>query len=451
MRLIGPFTRRVLLWLAVSLALCLPALAQDTADETAPAGDVSVAPVARDDQIANRIAGILDASGWFEGVTVTVEDGIVFLDGVTDSDTHKSWARDLAARTEDVVAVVNRLEVEQEPDWSFAPAFAAMRDVAERIVSSLPLIVLTIVILPLTWWLSALAARGIRRVFLGRVSSPFLRTVTSRILTFPIFLLGIYIVLQVAGLTQLALSLVGGAGVIGIVVGFAFRDIAENFLASLLLSVRQPFRVDDFIIVGDMQGTVHSMNTRSTVLISPEGNQIQIPNATVFKSVITNYTASPETRSSIAVGIGYDAPVAEAQRIIAEVLESHEGVLNEPQPMILVDTLGSSTVNIVAYYWVDIRHFSMLKVKSSVLRLVKKALTEAGISMPDDAREIIFPEGVPLTREAAMEGPKRITPPTEETSAERTEAEASLENEQDEVVERAARADMPDDDGNLIR
>ncbi len=443
--------RPLLLWLALASALSLgPSAAQITGDETV-ADDVAIQPAAQDAKIAERIASILEATGWFTGAQVTVDDGVVFLDGKTDTEAHRLWARDLAARTEGTVAVVNRLEVAAAPDWSFAPAFAAMRDVAERTVSSLPLIVLTIVILPLTWWLSALAARGIRAVFLARMTSPFLRTVVSRMLTLPIFLLGIYVVLQVAGLTQLALSVVGGAGVIGIVVGFAFRDIAENFLASLLLSIRQPFRVDDFIIVGDMQGTVHSMNTRSTVLISPEGNQIQIPNATVFKSVITNYTASPETRSSIAVGIGYDAPVNEAQRIIAQVLEEHEAILNEPSPMILVDTLGSSTVNVIAYYWVDIRRFSLLKVKSSVLRLVKKSLTEAGISMPDDAREIIFPEGVPLSRDLGVDGPKRVLPPVTESSEESTEAEAELDNEQDEVVERAARSDMPDDDGNLLR
>ncbi|NND17490.1 MAG: mechanosensitive ion channel family protein, partial [Silicimonas sp.] len=196
-------------------------------------------------------------------------------------------------------------------------------------------------------------------------------------------------------------------------------------------------------------GSVHSMNTRSTVLISPEGNHIQIPNSTVFKSIITNFTAAPEGRDSVTVGVGYDAAINDAQEIIAGVLSRHEAILNDPPPMVLVEALGASTVNLRAYYWVNVRDFSLLKVKSSVLRLMKKALMDAGVSMPDDAREIIFPDGVPLVRQSET-APEPATIVAKETSAERTVAEASLENDQDDVVERATRGDSPEDDGDLL-
>ncbi len=433
----------------LAYALATPIVAQDasgTEDTTAPVRDVAIAPIARDEQIATRISNILTSTGWYQDISVTVSDGIVFLDGETDSDEHRTWARDLSAKTQDVVAVVNRLDVESGINWSIAPALNALGDVSERLIRMLPLFLLALIVLPATWWFSSMAARGLRRVLLGSVSSPFLRSVTARLMALPIFLVGIYVVLQVAGLTQLAFSVVGGAGVIGIIVGFAFRDIAENFLASLLLSLRQPFRTGDLIEVQGMLGSVHSMNTRSTVLISPEGNHIQIPNSVVFKNVITNFTASPEGREQISVGIGYDASITKAQDIIAQVLSEHEAVLDEPQPMILVDALGSSTVNLVAYYWVNVRAYSILKVKSSVLRLVKKALTDAGISMPDDAREIIFPQGVPILTDHAIEQPA----PVPESSRARTNAEAALKNDQDEITERAAKADIAEDDGNLL-
>lgn len=438
-----------LFWLCLFLT---PVVAQETSpagEETGPVRDVAVTPLARDDEIDRRITRILNATGWFSNPRVEVEDGIVFLDGLTDSDDHRAWARELASKTQDVVAVVNRIEVEARPDWSFAPAFDAIGTVAKRSVAMLPLMVLALIVLPLAWWLSSLAARALRRWLLGGVSSPFLRAVLARMLALPIFLIALYVVMQVAGLTQVALSLVGGAGVIGIIMGFAFRDIAENFLASLLLSLRQPFRAGDVIDVEGRLGSVHSMNTRSTVLISPEGNHIQIPNATVFKSIITNFTAAPEGRDSVTVGIGYDAAVSRAQEIIAGVLSQHQAVLDEPQPMVLVEALGASTINLRAYYWVNVRNYSLLKVKSSVLRLMKTALMDAGISMPDDAREIIFPQGVPLVREAeAPIEPAAIIP--RETPDERTQAEASLENDQDEVVERASRGETPERDGDLL-
>ncbi|MBT8425720.1 MAG: mechanosensitive ion channel [Silicimonas sp.] len=378
-----------------------------------------------------------------------MDDGIVFLDGTANSEDHRVWARDLAAKTQDVVAVVNRIAVEKTADWTFAPALGAVQSVAKRLVASLPLFVLALIVLPLAWWLSSLAANGLRRWLLGGLDSPFLRSVVARAMALPIFLIGLYVVLQVAGLTQIAFSLIGGAGVLGIIFGFAFRDIAENFLASLLLSIRQPFRSGDLIDVEGQLGSVHSMNTRSTVLISPEGNHIQIPNSTVFKSIITNFTAAPEGRDSVTVGVGYDAAINDAQEIIAGVLSRHEAILNDPPPMVLVEALGASTVNLRAYYWVNVRDFSLLKVKSSVLRLMKKALMDAGVSMPDDAREIIFPDGVPLVRQSET-APEPATIVAKETSAERTVAEASLENDQDDVVERATRGDSPEDDGDLL-
>lgn len=444
---------------AVLLCLLSPlgaALAQtgpgtaSTAEESGPVRDISVVPVARDEEIDQRITQILSATGWFADPEVQVDDGIVFLDGVADTEDHRVWARDLAAKTQDVVAVVNRITVETAPDWSFAPAFAAIRSVAERVVSSLPLILLTLIVLPLAWLLSSLAARLLRQWLLGGVESPFLRSVVARALALPIFLIGLYVVLQVAGLTQIAFSIVGGAGVIGIIVGFAFRDIAENFLASLLLSIRQPFRAGDLIEVEGRLGSVHSMNTRSTVLISPEGNHIQIPNAMVFKSVITNFTAAPEGRDSVTVGIGYDASISGAQEIMARVLADHHAIIADPAPMVLVEALGSSTVNMRAYYWVNMRDYSLLKVKSSVLRLIKKALMEAGVSMPDDAREIIFPQGVPLLPDTKPTPAVSAIVAPEQGGA-TTDGEVSLSNEQAEVVERAARGDLPEDDGDLLK
>ena len=418
---------------------------------------VSVEPTARDGEIAKRIYQIMQSTGWYTIAKVNVLDGIVFLDGETTSDEHRAWARDLAAKTQDVVAVVNRIKVDKETNWSIAPAIQELQSVLKRVLTMLPLLVLAIIILPLTWWLSGLAARALRRWFLGGIDSPFLKDIIARALSLPIFLLGLYIVLQVAGLTQLAFSVVGGAGVLGIVVGFAFRDIAENFLASLLLSIRRPFHAGDFISVAGNEGSVRSMNTRSTVLLSPEGNHIQIPNSTIFKSTIVNFTASPTRRDTIIVGIGYEGSVAQAQELIMGVLKRHEAVMQEPAPMVLVDVLASSTVNIKAYFWVNAHDFSMLKVKSALLRLIKKELTEAGISMPDDAREVIFPHGVPIVQLAgASEARARelanleIVESSEQLEPELAAVETDLANEQDEVDLLAEASDIPEDDTDLL-
>ena len=444
-----------ILAVAMLLALAGPAAGQAVTEPelAAPEQAVSVEPLARDEAIERRIGGILEATGWYRGVGVEVEDGVVFLDGTTATEDHQAWARELAAKTQDVVAVVNRIRVRPEVDWDFGPALRELEELARGFVVALPLIVLALLILPLAWWASRGVARLIRRALAPRIESPFLGDVIARAAAIPVFLVGLYVVLQVAGLTQLALSLLGGAGVIGIVVGFAFRDIAENFLASLLLSIRRPFRSGDYIEVDGQQGLVQTMNTRSTVLLSLEGNHIQIPNATIFKNTIINYTAGAARRLTADVGIGYDAGIAEAQDVIVDVLRGHDAVLNEPPPAVLVESLGASTVNLRAYFWTNGHSFSTLKVRSAVLRLIKRALTERGISMPDDAREVIFPQGVPLIQREAE--PLRAAPPVRpappaEPEAPISSAEGGLRNDAAELPDEVAHATIPEAETDLL-
>ncbi|MAY61882.1 MAG: mechanosensitive ion channel protein MscS [Rhizobiales bacterium] len=447
--------------LAVSLVIALilgsaQSHAQIEEEATAPGQAVAVEPVARDEAIERRIGRILRATGWYRDVRISVDEGIVFLDGIAGSQDQRVWARDLAARTEGTVAVVNRIEVREEVKWDFAPAFSEIEALARKIAVSLPLIVLAVLILPFAWWLSSAIALLARRLLAQRVEQDFLRDVIARAIAIPILLLGVYLVLQVAGLTGLAVSLLGGAGVIGIVIGFAFRDIAENFLASLLLSIRRPFSQGDVIGVADFEGVVQTMNTRSTILLTLEGNHVQIPNATVFKSTIVNYTAGPARRVTAEVGIGYDTSIGETQKLIVDVLRDHDAILNEPPPMVLVDALGSATVNLKAHFWIDGRTLSPNKVRSSALRLIKRALVDNGVPMPDEAREVIFPQGLPVV---VMDRSETSTPSATqapavdanagrsaevESGTESTSAEGGLGSEISELPQEMADADIPE-------
>jgi small-conductance mechanosensitive channel len=451
--------------LLLALALFTTGLSGTATAQEKPSADgelsaapqsVAVAPVARDDQIAARIGNIVDATGWYRGSGISASDGVVFLDGDTNTDERRAWARELASKTEDVVAVVNRITVTPDVDWSFRPALREIESLLRKGFASLPLFALAIVILPLAFYAAKLVATLVERMLGRQVESPFLRGVIARVAAIPVFLIGLYLVLQVAGLTQLALSILGGAGVAGIIIGFAFRDIAENFLASLLLSIRQPFRRGDYISVGDQQGTVQSMNTRSTLLLSMEGNHIQIPNAVIFKSTIVNYSAAPARQEFLQIGIGYDVSVAHAQEIIRKVLAEHEAVLSDPEePLVLVDSLGAATVNLRAYFWFDGHTYSVFKVRSALLRLVKKALMEANISMPDEAREVVFPQGVPVIGMGSAAGIAETPAPVQETAAEEsgaaaTASEGGLENETETLERHAATADIPEAGEDLL-
>jgi hypothetical protein len=164
----------------------------------------------------------------------------------------------------------------------------------------------------------------------------------------------------VSGLTQLALTVLGGTGLVGLVVGIAFRDITENFLASIFLSIQRPFETADLIEVSGVTGYVRQLNMRTTVVMTLDGNIAQIPNATVYKSTLRNFTTNANRREDFVVGIGYDEPIDRAQEIARGVLEGHPAVLSDPGPLVLADGLGKSTVNLRVYFWINGREHSWL-------------------------------------------------------------------------------------------
>jgi small-conductance mechanosensitive channel len=273
-----------------------------------------------------------------------------------------------------------------------------------------------------------------------------------------VVLCGCYVILRVAGLTQLALTLVGGTGLIGLILGIAFRDITENFLSSIFLSMQRPFETGDLVEISGVTGYVQRLNIRTTILMTLDGNLTQIPNASVYKSNISNYTTNANRRESFVVGIGYDDAIDSAQETARQVLAEHPAVLKDPEPSVLVDGLGSATVNLRIYFWLDGRAHSWLKVRSSVIRLVKRAFQQAGISLPDEAREVVFPQGVPVTMLEGKPAEARAVDPragvaagvSEECDEVSTKAEAGLYSESAVIEEQAQQAELLQDGENLL-
>lgn len=457
---------RVTLRLACTLLLLASALrAQDTAaapvpppaagatspDVSVPQKTVQVKPVAHDEEIRRRLQTVLEATQWFTGPRVHVESGIVFLDGEAPSEKLKGWAGDLARNTQDVVAVVNRLTIPKPSMWDFGPASQGVTKLWRDIVGALPSIAFGTIVFALSIIAATLATRATRRAAHNRIRIALLRTVIARAVGGLVFLLGVYVILRVMGLTQLALTVVGGTGLIGLAVGIAFRDITENFLASIFLSIQRPFEPDDLIEVASVTGYVQQLNMRTTVLMNLDGNVVQIPNATVYKSNLRNYSTNCNRREVFEIGIGYDDTISEAQELARRILTHHPAVLHDPEPSVLVDSLGASTVNLKLYFWLNGRENSWLKVRSSVIRLVKREFQQHGITMPDAAREIIFPNGVPIVAEHT-EVPKAPVPPTgkpEEAAA--THAEGGLDSEASVIERQARQTRKPGDGQNLLK
>ena len=478
----GPLGSLILAGGGLVLLLCtLPLIAQPAPAE--PAGDppavtaetavegqvesggetVEVDPTADDGDIDARITGILEATERYLDLGVRVDDGVVFLTGTTDDAAHREFAGTLARKVSDVVAVVNQIEVDRGPWWDLSPAWDESQNLAREAVQAVPLLLLALLLGGVTLVVARPLSRLLVRPLGGVTDSVLVQNVLRNLIYVLLLVVGLYLFLRVSGLTRIALTLISGTGLVGLVLGFAFRDIAENFLASLLISIQKPFRLGDVISVDGHTGLVQAVTTRGTLLVDFDGNHIQIANSTVYKNTLKNFTANPKVRLMFTVGVGYDASITRSQSVLMGVLEAHAAVLNDPDPQVLVDGLGSSTLNLKAYFWIDGSAYSGVKVKSAVLRQTVNALTEAGISMPDDAREVVFPHGVPVrmsdaepeagANEAAAPRdptrPPRVQPDADEVASV-AHGEAGLATEVNDLQRQAAGARRPEEGTSVI-
>jgi len=425
----------------------------------APAAQVEVEPTVRDEQIARRLQRILMATpNWFYEPDVSVQEGVAFLRGQTTTDERRVWAGELARGTQGVVAVVNLIDVMPGNAWDFSPAWAGMAQLWRQSVRQLPWIVFSLGIIVLAFIVARLTRILLQFALRNRFGSQLLRNITAWLGGVVVFLGGLYVVLYVSGLTGIALTVLGGTGLIGLVLGIGFRDITENFLASIFLSVQTPFRTNDVVEVNGITGIVQRMTIRSTVMMTFQGNHVQIPNSVIYKSTITNYTSNPNRRDDFTIGVGYDVDIAKAQQAVVEVLNSHPAVLQDPEPMVLATSLDASSINLKVYYWVNVREHSWEKVRSSVLRLVKQRFAADGITMPDAAREVVFPRGVPIqmtdgekSHPSRTHGKPSRPMTTAAGSAVSTTAEGGLCSETEKLKEQAEKARSPEDGADLLK
>lgn len=346
-------------------------------------------PNAKDEQLQRRLTAILSQVGALEGVEVRVHAGVVTLRGETTAEALREQAGELAREQDGAVFVINEIELTTDISERLSPSldkvFARFRDW----LAGLPLLVIAALIVLLFWGLSSLTGRlapVYRRLTSNRMLQDLLRQ-TTRIL---MILVGIFLALEVLDATALVGGVLGTAGVVGLAIGFAFRDIAENYLASIILSVRRPFRGNDLVKIGEHFGTVIRLSASDTVLMAPDGNHLHLPNAMVFKSAIVNLTRNPLRRFEFVAGVSAEADLERAQALGVEILGQLAGVAVDPAPFARIEALGDSNVAVRFFGWVDQTSADFGKVSSEAIRIVKTALEAHGIELPVPIHRVQF-------------------------------------------------------------
>ncbi len=255
----------------------------------------------------------------------------------------------------------------------------------------LPNLLLALIVFGLFWF----AGRGLRslvkRLTRRHRQARNLGLVLGRLTQGATILLGLFVALSILIPTFKAGDLIQLLGIGGVAIGFAFRDILQNFLAGILILLTEPFQIEDQIVFKGYEGTVENIQTRATTIRTYDGRRVVIPNSELFTTSVIVNTAFEKRRLEYDVGIGYGDDIDRAKHLILEAIHSVGEVLSDPAPDVLTMELADSTVNIRARWWIQPpRRADALDMRDKVLTAIKNKLTANGIDLPFPTQQILF-------------------------------------------------------------
>ena len=379
---------RFFILIALLFTVSLPAPAQEAT------GTITTENSAQQDAaIATRIREILSELGGYSDVTVSVNEGVVTLRGTTTSAIEAGEPAPLSARIEGVVAVRNQVTETTDIAERLDPAIDRFRARIDQFIVFLPLALIAAAAFAIVVFLGFAMAR-MRQPWERLAPNMFIAEIYRQLLRIAFVIFGIVIALDILNATALLSTILGAAVIIGLALGFAVRDTVENFIASVMLSFRQPFRPNDTVEINGDVGKVIRLTRRATILLSFDGNHIRIPNATVFKSRIINYSQNAERRFMFSIMIERDADLQATRTLVADTIQALPFILNEPAAQTWIEAMHPAGVELVITGWVDQNETSIVRAKGEALRQAKLAVQGAGVVIPDATQTVM------LTREA---------------------------------------------------
>ncbi len=248
-------------------------------------------------------------------------------------------------------------------------------------IKALPNVVIGILVfvafIYISRWLGKLVKKMLRKK--GRQNFGDLLGAFTRYL---VMIFGVAIALTIMAPNLSPADLIAGMGVSSVAIGFAFQDILQNWLAGILILLRQPFEIGDQIIVNNYEGTVEKIKTRATIITTYDGMRVVIPNNTVYNNSVVVKTAHKFIRSQYDIGLGYDENYLEAMKILKQTVENCEGVEEEKTVETLVWDQADSWLTIRVRWWTKSDRASVVHIWSRVILETQSAMNKAGIDLP---------------------------------------------------------------------
>lgn len=435
--------------LLVLLSWQLPAWSQELyapeAAVTAP--EIQVQDVPEDDAIRSRLVAVLGAIDGLQDIEVQVTSGVVTLVGEVPSARLNRAAFEIASRTDGVVYVLNRLGEEADVASRLRPASRKFQEIGTDLLRALPVGLIALLVVVLFWFLGQWA--GSRGAWLRRAGlSDLAVNLGLRVVRLLVIGIGLLIALEILDATAMVGALLGMAGIAGIALGFAFRNIAENYLAGVLLSARNPFAIGDQVQIGEFLGKVVRLTSRDTVLMTPDGNHLRIPNSDIITSAMLNFSRNPLRRFQFKAGIAEGSNLTAARELGIATLRGMTGILPDPGPQVLISELGDSTVELSFLAWIDQRETDLAKARSEAIRLVKAAFDAAGIEMPEPGYRIHLRDAVSFKSGEGAAARHEPATPSRPATAMAKAGDVTVDHAIDEQVTEELRTS---DEENLLK
>jgi len=231
------------------------------------------------------------------------------------------------------------------------------------------------------------AGTVMRRTFESRQIAGLLTSIVKSL----VLVAGIFIALDFVGLKGTVTSLLAGAGIIGLAIGFAFQDMTENFIAGIAMGIRKPFEIGDVIKAEGVFGNVKSINLRNTLVETFYGQLEVIPNKILFRNILTNYSTLGKRRIEVPVGISYADDIEKAGKVIVDAMKDKEYVIIKDETAVYAESFGDSSINLVLWFWISYPgEHGFMDVRHDAVCTVKTALEENDILIPFPIRTLDF-------------------------------------------------------------
>lgn len=264
----------------------------------------------------------------------------------------------------------------------------------ESFIKMLPNILIAFIVIFVFWTISRFIRRSTQKAFTKSHFNQSLADLLATMTSLLVLSLGLILALGILDLQKTVFSLLAGVGVIGLALGFAFRDLAANFISGIMLAIRTPMQIDDVVEINDFMGTVLEIRIRDTKLRSFEGQDIIIPNKEFTSNAFINYSSNGKRKIIVKSGIGYEDDVKKGIEVFKEALKNVNGVLSDPEPAVHVEELGGSSVNLAGHIWIDYPGESYLQVKTEAYVEVKSKLESEGFNIPFPIRTLDVADSV---------------------------------------------------------